>query len=348
MKKKLAVFLSLVVWLGLLGLVIYHTMERFPNGPQLQLTKPSEETIDEKEGEPQEVVIVEKSKEEKQAVMKADLETMDSYGLYYDYSNMSLVEVVQSYLDEFGIDHSQVAFSYKNPETGELIGFNDTQLMTAGSTYKLPLNMLIVDGVESGEFSMEERYDIADLDFEYIGEYQAYRGQFGDDMSISEMQEYSLRYSENTPAYAMAKMLGGFEKAFSQFERYGQSRSDEVKTINHKGNQTTTDYYIQVLEHLYNNQEKYQDILYYLGISFEGQWAEAYLPHLDIYQKPGYYGEALNVEAIVMEETPYLISIYTAYLGDAHPDNDEISYEGTLQVGQLMYVINQWHRVNRN
>lgn len=208
--------------------------------------------------------------------------------------------------------------------------------------------MLIVDGVEEGFFSMDERYDITQSGYEYEGEYLNYLAQFGESMSISEMQEYSLRYSENTPAYAMAQMLGGFETAFDQFSRYGQSSSDEVATITYKGNQTTTDYYVQVLEHLYNHQEKYADLLYYLGIAFDGQWAEAYLPYVDIYQKPGYYAEALNVSSIVMEETPYLISLYTAYLGDAGPDNPEISYEGTLQVGQLMYVINQWHRVNRN
>ncbi|WP_303975590.1 serine hydrolase [Streptococcus merionis] len=289
-----------------------------------------------------------KSPEAKQAVMEVEQDQMVAYGLYFDYANMTLPQVVQAYLDEIGMPYTSVAFSYKNTVTGEVISMNETQLMTAGSTYKLPLNMLIVDGVETGEFSMDQAYDIADLEFENESEYLAYRSQFGDDMTISEMQEYSLVYSENTPAYGMVKMLGGFEQTYSMFERYGKSRSD-VATIDFKsGNKTTSDYYIQVLDYLWHHQEKYKDILYFIGESFPGQYFKTYLPYLTIYQKPGYYAEALNVDAIVYEETPYLIALYTAGLGGADAQTTEINGLGYVQLTELTYVINQWHRVNQN
>ena len=77
-----------------------------------------------------------KSMEEKQKVMEADLPVMGTYGLYYDYAHLNLVQVVQAYLDEMGIDHSQVAFSYKDLTSGQTYAMNETQPMTAGSTYK--------------------------------------------------------------------------------------------------------------------------------------------------------------------------------------------------------------------
>ena len=90
-----------------------------------------------------------KSPEAKQAVVDADMETMSAYGLVYDYANKGLVEVVQDFLlAESGIDPSQVAFTYRNAITGEQFSMNDLQPMTAGSTYKLPLNMLVVDEVQ--------------------------------------------------------------------------------------------------------------------------------------------------------------------------------------------------------
>ena len=52
---------------------------------------------------------------------------------------------------ESGIDPSQVAFTYRNAITGEQFAMNDLQPMTAGSTYKLPLNMLVVDEGHKGE-----------------------------------------------------------------------------------------------------------------------------------------------------------------------------------------------------
>ena len=287
-----------------------------------------------------------KTMEEKQEVMEQDLPTMEALGLSYDYANMTLPQVVQAYMDDMGIDPSQIAFSYKDLTTGQTYAMNDTQPMTAGSTYKLPLNMLVVDEVAAGKLLLEERFDITNTSYEYKGEHDNYVAAFNGAMSIPDMQEYSLVYSENTPAYALAERLGGMDKAYSMFERYGRSKA-KIKTIS-GGNKTTTDYYIQVLEYLWNNQEKYKDILYFIGVSFPGEYYKRYLYDLTIYQKPGYVREALNVDAIVMEEKPYIVALYTAYLGGSTEASEEISGVGIDQVGQIAYIINEWHRVNMN
>lgn len=287
-----------------------------------------------------------KTMEEKQEVIEQDLPTMEALGLSYDYANMTLPQVIQAYMDDMGIESSQLAFSYKDLTSGQTYAMNDTQSMTAGSTYKLPLNMLVVDEVAAGKISLEERFDITNTSYEYKGEHDNYVAAFNGAMSIPDMQEYSLVYSENTPAYALAERLGGMDKAYSMFERYGRSKA-KVKTISRE-NKTTTDYYIQVLEYLWNNQEKYKDILYFIGVSFPGEYYKRYLYDLTIYQKPGYVREALNVDAIVMEEKPYIVALYTAYLGGSTEASEEISGVGIDQVGQIAYIINEWHRVNMN
>ena len=287
-----------------------------------------------------------KSMEAKLATMEADTATMDAYGLHYDYVNLSLPEVVQAYLADMGIDPSCIAFSYKDLTTGQTASMNESQPMTAGSTYKLPLNMLVVDEVEAGRLSLTEKFDITNTHYEYIGEHDNYVGAFAGAMTIPDMQEYSLLYSENTPAYALAERLGGIDKAYSMYDRYGQSKG-EIKTIS-QDNKTTSDYYIQVLDYLWQHKDKYKDILYYIGESFPNEYYKRYLHEITIYQKPGYVREALNVDAIVMEEKPYLIALYTAGLGGTTLESDEISGVGINQVGELAYVINEWHRVNMN
>ena len=287
-----------------------------------------------------------KSLEEKQATMAADAATMKSLGLYFDYANMTLPEVVQAYLKENEIKNSQVAFSYKNLNTGELIEMNETQPMTAGSTYKLPLNMIIIDDFDKYNLSMTERYDITKTEYEYIGEHDTYVRVFNGAMTIPQMQYYSLVYSENTPAYALGDRIGGISKVYDMYNRYGESKG-ELKTFS-TDNKTTTNYYIQVLQHLWNNEEKYKDIRQYLGESFPGEYYKRYLPNLQIEQKPGYVNDALNVDAIVYEKTPYIIALYTSGLGGITPANQEINLVGLNQVGQLAYVINEWHRVNMN
>ena len=99
---------------------------------------------------------------------------------------------------------------------------------------------------------------------------------------------------------------------------------------------------------LYTSQENYKNILHYIGESFPNEYYKTYLPGLTIYQKPGYVREALNVDAIVMEDTPYMVAIYTGYLGGSTEGSDEISGWGLQQLGMLAYVINEWHRVNMN
>lgn len=290
-----------------------------------------------------------KSAEEKQAVMEADSERMNSLGLYYDYANMSLNDTINAFLAEQGIDQSQVAFSYKNTRTNETFSMNDAELMTAGSTYKLPLNMLVVDGVAEGKFNYEQKVDITNLDFEYEGEHDAYVNNYSGSMTIPQMQYGSLVVSENTPAYGLASLLGGMENAYSQYIRYGKSKNPDVPAFQYEGNKTTSSYYIQVLDYLFKHQDKYKDLLEYIGESFPDEYYKTYLPDdLTIYQKPGYVREALNVDAIVMEDSPYLISIYTRYLGGSTESSSEINGTGYNQLVMLTYVINEWHRVNMN
>lgn len=291
---------------------------------------------------------VHKSQEAKDLVMQEDLAYMNSLYLYYDYPNLSLEDTVKAYLLEQGLDPSQVAFTYKNLKTNEVFSMNDTQPMTAGSTYKLPLNMLVVDAVEKGEVSATEAYDITGTTYEYKPEHDAYVANYNGMMTIADMQYGSIVVSENTPAYALAERIGGMDKAYTMFGRYGKSKNPDVPTISANGNQTTTSYYSQVLDYLYQRQDKYADLMKYLDDAFPGTWFEEYVHGVTVYQKPGYVREALNLDAIVMEETPYSIALYTAHFGGASEDDTEIDPMGYNQVVALAYVINEWHRVNMN
>lgn len=290
----------------------------------------------------------EKTAEEKQAVMDADAATMSSLGLYYDYANLTLPEVVQAFMAEKGISGNQIAFSYKDISSGTTYHMNESQPMVAGSTYKLPLNMLVVDEVRKGNLSMDQSFDITGLNAENPNELQTYINAFGGQMTITDMQRFSLVYSENTPAYALASLLGGFTEFHNLLTRYGQSTNPDLPTISSAGNLTTTSYYIQVLEYLYNHQETYKDIIQFIGSSFQGEYYKTYLPGIEIDQKPGFVSNALNVDAIVYEERPYLIAIYTAGLGGAPESATEINGVGYNQLTQLCYVVNEWHRVNMN
>ena len=64
----------------------------------------------------------------------------------------------------------------------------------------------------------------------------------------------------------------------------------------------------------FGNTKRIIRIFSTFGESFPNEYYKTYLPGLTIFQKPGYVREALNVDAIVMEDTPYMVAIYTGYL----------------------------------
>lgn len=348
MSKRITVVLAIIlaIVLGILGSFYLQQGQKEIRGQKHHQTRGSRQA----KKNPQELVTPRnKSAEEKQAVMEADSERMNALGLYYDYANMSLNDTVNAFLAEQGIEQSQVAFSYKNTRTNETFSMNDAELMTAGSTYKLPLNMLVVDGVAEGKFTYDQEVDITNLDYEYQGEHDAYVNNYGGSMTIPEMQYGSLVVSENTPAYGLASLLGGMENAYSQYTRYGKSTNPDVPAFQYEGNKTTSSYYLQLLDYLFKYQDKYKDLLDCIGQSFPNEYYKTYLPEdLTIYQKPGYVREAINVDAIVMEDSPYLIAIYTRYLGGSTESSSEINGTGYNQLAMLTYVINEWHRVNMN
>ncbi|EPX12115.1 hypothetical protein SAG0176_01360, partial [Streptococcus agalactiae LDS 623] len=219
-KKEFILGLTVIITLTLLIMLIFLVMFNKSSNSKLKQTKDrriSFTSTTRTSSSSHDQKIVEKSLEKKKMVMEQDMELMNAYRLYYDYAHLSLKEVVLAYMSEYGIEKNSVAFSYKNLKTGQRDAMNDTQAMTAGSTYKLPLNMLVVDAVVKGKLSMEERFDITETDYEYIGEHNNYVAAFSGAMSIDDMQKYSLVYSENTPAYALAERIGGMDSAYSKF-----------------------------------------------------------------------------------------------------------------------------------
>ena len=61
---------------------------------------------------------------------------------------------------------------------------NELQPMTAGSTYKLPLNMLVVDEVDAGKLNLTDEFDITNTYYEYLGEHDNYVAAFGGAMTF--------------------------------------------------------------------------------------------------------------------------------------------------------------------
>ena len=64
---------------------------------------------------------------------------------------MTLEEAVADFMDQNGLNSDNFALSYYNTVTGEAYGYNETHMMVAASTFKLPLNLYYYDLEHAGE-----------------------------------------------------------------------------------------------------------------------------------------------------------------------------------------------------
>ncbi len=116
-----------------------------------------------------------------------------------------------------------------------------------------------------------------------LGEHDNYVAAFdGAFMSIPDMQYSLALFPENTPAHALADRLGGWKSKRVSYSVVISILSPKplAKIIN------DNDYYIHVLEYLWNHQENMQ--IYFRtdrGV-FPGEYYKKILPDLVIQQKP--------------------------------------------------------------
>lgn len=250
----------------------------------------------------------------------------------YTYKNTDLIAVVQQFLSDENIPENKISFSYLNVGNNSLIQFNKVDEKIAASTYKLPLNMLVTDLVNAGQLTVDDNVKIRNIGYDTQAEVNSFIKYNGAEVSVKNLQKLSITDSHNLASHMLFTLFGNQENAYRQMEKYGVAKGT-IETIRRKDNATTSDFMIKVLKYLWDNQQNYQDIMVYLKNATPNQYYELYLKEVDILHKYGFYDTAINDLAIVYENKPYLIALYT----------DGITLD---QFGKLAFVINEWHKAN--
>src|SRR5699024_2372353 len=75
-----------------------------------------------------------------------------AYEIPEDFSVLTLEDVMADFMADWGLNSENFAVSYYNTVTGESYAFNDTHMMVAASTFKLPLNLYYYDLEHAGSW----------------------------------------------------------------------------------------------------------------------------------------------------------------------------------------------------
>ena len=106
----------------------------------------------------------------------------------------------------------------------------------------------------------------------------------------------------------------GYTKCREEIAKYSD---EELIEDFYKTNLTSVAYAYDLINHLYQNQEKYAELIEYMKQSSNGEYLKKYITNYDVAHKYGSYDGNIHDYGIVYTSSPYLIGIFTQGVPDA-------------------------------
>ena len=209
-------------------------------------------------------------------------------------------EVVADFFAQYNIDPARVSLGYYNTVSGETHYHNGDQYRVAGSMFKVALNMYWAEKVYLEEIDWEERFNGVDL---------------------KRVQEWTILNSDNDFAAAMFDKIGTYRQyreAVAHF--YGEDPATVDKKY-YENNFSTAEQIIHCLTMLYNEPERYPNVLELMKQAEPERWFNTGDTSYDIAQKFGYLsdesGTYINSCGVVYTDDPILIVMFTCNVSQA-------------------------------
>lgn len=211
----------------------------------------------------------------------------------WQYAGMSLDEIMQALLTEYGTDAEHVNAGYLNLVTGEEYYLNADTEGDAASMYKVPLNMLVTELINSGELDWDSRY--TDVSYEYV-------------------RTETIVNSSNDWANFLWTAVGSYAAYRTGIAEYMGLSEDEIDANWLYYNNFTPRQVIHCLKLLYDEQERFPDIIETMQQAEPEHYFKLKESRFDIAHKYGYNSETytyMNDSAIAFTDEPIAIVMFT-------------------------------------
>ncbi|MBQ7566290.1 MAG: serine hydrolase [Oscillospiraceae bacterium] len=208
----------------------------------------------------------------------------------------TIEERVAQFMADRRLNEYNFAVSYYDCETGERFDFNETRMMVAASTFKLPLNLYYYELEQAGEISPD-----------------AYIPNSG--TTLRNCHRMSLVDSNNDVSIAMLYNLGDFRTYKQKMRKYFTMTDEEITTPYWADNNYCTRMMTDALLYLYERQEQFPEMLDYMKQSCPGRYFKKRLD-CEIAHKFGSFEGAENDVGIIYGDHPFLLSVFTMQAGE--------------------------------
>lgn len=199
---------------------------------------------------------------------------------------------VAQFMEENYLNEQNFSMSYYNTVTGESYAFEDTHMMVAASTYKLPLNLYYYQQELAGEIAPDALI---------AGVYR-----------LSDCHYQSLVWSNNEISEAMLYQIGSFQEYKRTMRTFTDMTDDEIDPRYYSGNLYCTRMMMDALKYLYDHAADYEEMLSYMKeASPQNGYFRKYVTECEVAHKYGSFEGAENDTGIIYARQPFLLAVYT-------------------------------------
>ena len=217
---------------------------------------------------------------------------------------------ISSKISEYG---DSIGLTFYDIKTKRTISFNGDKTFIAASTSKVPLNMLLLNKVASGDIKEDTTVKYTDEDYE--GGAGILQSQdLSSPIDIFTLSKYSIIYSDNIATKMISNLMGGKDIVYKQYDDilgYEAVHTDNSITANDAAQ------YLKVLYYNKNDNPYYDTLLDNMKNTVYHDRIDKYIDQSLVAHKIGDYETYVNDIAIVYANAPYILTIYTNNVVDA-------------------------------
>lgn len=222
-------------------------------------------------------------------------------------------QLINEIKEKNNLNENNFYFFYYNLEEKKYYFYNANTYFTAASTIKVPVAMLYYDKIETGELSLSDTLMYNSGDYETGGGSTAVNYSVGERIPVSYLLEQTIVNSDNTALNILMHNIG-YKKCKEELAKYSDI---ELPEDFYTSNIANVEYYYDVLQHLYQNSEKYTELIGYMKKSSGGMYLKANLPQYDVAHKYGSYNGYVHDYGIIYGQNTYLIGVLTKGIENA-------------------------------
>ena len=225
----------------------------------------------------------------------------------------NIENLINQIMIENNLNENNFFFFFYNVEEKKYYFYNENTYFTAASTIKVAVAMLYYDKIADGELNLSDTIIYHSDDYETGDGSTAADYSVGEKIPISYLLEQTIVNSDNTALNILINHIG-YQKCKEELSKYS-----DIELIEdfYTSNVANVSYYYDVLQYLYQNTEKYSELITNMKKSSGGGYLKADLPQYEVAHKYGSYDGYVHDYGIIYGQNTYLIGVFTKGIANA-------------------------------